>query len=119
MTEDQKAACHGIIHAAATAAAGVGAGLAQVPGGDALLIVPIQIGMIVGLGKVFGVHLAEATAKAVVLSMAGMWVGRGASQLLVGWIPGFGNAINAGTAFSITEAMGWSVASRLERGDLR
>jgi uncharacterized protein (DUF697 family) len=26
----------------------------------------------------------------------------------VGWIPGFGNAINASTAFAITEAIGWA-----------
>lgn len=34
--------------------------------------------------------------------------GRGISQVLVGWIPGYGNAINATTAAAVTEAIGWA-----------
>ena len=32
--------------------------------------------------------------------------------MLVGWIPGFGNAINATTAAGITETLGWTVANQ-------
>lgn len=44
-------------------------------------------------------------------------VGRGASQVAVGWIPGAGNAINATTAFAITEAVGWAAYKYFEGDD--
>lgn len=118
MTEGQKENCHLVIHGAATSASGVGAGLAQIPAGDAALIVPIQIAMVVALGKIFDQHITESAAKGVVMGMAGMHLGRAASQFLVGWIPGVGNAINAGTAFAVTEAMGWAVADRFDKGKI-
>lgn len=48
--------------------------------------------------------------------MAAATVGRTASQVLVGWIPGIGNAINATTAAGITEAMGWLLAKEFDEG---
>ena len=87
MDADKKEKCHAIIHTASAATAGVAAGLAQIPLTDGALIVPIQITMIVGLGKVFDVEITESVAKAVALSMAAMYVGRAISQVLVGWIP--------------------------------
>ncbi len=119
MTDDQKEKCHGIIHTASAAAAGVGAGLAQIPLSDSAVIIPIQITMIVGLGRVFDVHITDAAARGVALGMVGMYVGRSVAQICVGWIPGVGNAINAGTAAAVTEAMGWAVASKFDKGDLR
>jgi uncharacterized protein (DUF697 family) len=118
MTSAQKEKCQFIIHGASSASAGIAAGLAQLPIADHILLVPIQIGMIVALGKVFGVELTEATAKGVALSMAGMQIGRGLSQVLVGWIPGVGNVINSATAGALTETMGWAVAKRFERGEI-
>lgn len=41
MTNEQRNKCHGIIHGASLAAAGAGAGLAQIPGSDSAVIVPI------------------------------------------------------------------------------
>lgn len=119
MTDDQNQQCHAIIHTAATAAAGVGAGLAQLPMSDSALIVPIQITMIVSLGLVFDVHLTEAAAKGIAMGMVGSYVGRAISQVLVGWIPGFGNALNATTAAGLTEALGWAVANRFDRGEIK
>lgn len=116
MNSDTKEKCHAIIHTASVSAAGVAAGLAQVPVADHVLLIPIQITMIVGLGKVFNVEITESVAKGVALSMAGMFVGRAVSQVLVGWIPGLGNAVNSATAAGITEAMGWAVAAKLDKG---
>jgi uncharacterized protein (DUF697 family) len=45
-------------------------------------------------------------------------VGRTASQALVGWIPGFGNAINMTTAAGLTEAIGWIIAKEFDEGVL-
>lgn len=110
MTNDQKIKCNAIIHTASASAAAVGAGLAQVPGSDNALLTPIQLTMTISLGKVFDIELTETTAKAAIASVAASTIGRTVTQFLVGWIPGFGNAINATTAAGLTEAMGWTLA---------
>jgi uncharacterized protein (DUF697 family) len=63
MTEVQKSKCQTIIHGAASGAAAVGAGLAQVPGSDSAVIVPIQAGMIIAVGEVFDKKVTESMAK--------------------------------------------------------
>lgn len=116
MTDKQKAKCHAIIHASSVAAGAVGAGLSQIPGSDNAIITPIQLLMTISLGKVFGRTLSEAAAKAAVASVAANTLGRTASQALVGWIPGYGNAINATTAAGLTETMGWLLAKEFDEG---
>jgi len=111
MTAEEKSKCHQIIHSAAVGAAGVGAGMAQMPGADIPIIVGIEITMTIALGGVFGVSLTESAAKSIVLSTAGTIAGRGISQGLIGWIPGLGNVINASTAFGVVEALGWAIAN--------
>ena len=111
MTSRETGLCNGIIHSASVAAAAVGGGLAQVPASDNLIITPIQLTMAVSLGKVFGIMLHQSAAKAAVASAAAATVGRTASQVLIGWIPGVGNIINATTAAAITEAIGWIMAN--------
>ena len=111
----QKAKCHKIIHFASVSAASAGAGLAQFPCSDNAVITPIQLVMIISLGRVFGIELTDSTAKASLASAAAATVGRTASQVLVGWLPGFGNIVNAFTAASITETIGWLVAEDFAR----
>lgn len=118
MTDEQKVMCHSIIHSASVAAGGVGAGLAQIPGSDNAIITPIQLTMTIALGKVFDVELGESAALAAIGSTAVSTVGRVASQFLVGWIPGFGNAINATTAAGLTETLGWLLADQFDSGRL-
>ena len=110
MTDTQKAKCHAIIHSASASAAAVGAGLAQIPCSDNAVITPIQLTMTISLVRVFGLELTESAAGAAVASAAASTVGRTASQVLIGWIPVAGNIINAGTAATITEAIGWLLA---------
>ena len=57
MTIREKNLCRGIIHSASATVGAVGAGLAQVPGSDNLVITPIQLTMAISLGKVFGITL--------------------------------------------------------------
>lgn len=111
MTLNEKKQCSRIIHTASSAAAAVGAGLAQIPGSDNALITPIQLTMTISLGKVFGMELEESAAKAAIASAVGASIGRTISQFLIGWIPGFGNVVNATTAASVTEAIGWRIAA--------
>ena len=105
-TKNQKV--HGIVHAASIAAAAVGAGLAQVPGSDAPVLAGIQTTMIIAVAHEQGAAITKGAAADLLLTFAATHVGRGISQWLVGWVPGWGNAINATTAAALTEAVGWA-----------
>lgn len=118
MTSREIGLCNGIIHSASAAAGAVGGGLAQIPTSDNLIITPIQLTMAVSLGKVFDIDLDQSAAKAAIASAAAATVGRTAAQVLVGWIPGVGNIINAAIAASITEAIGWILAKEFEKQSL-
>lgn len=111
MTKDQRKKCHAIIHLAAGSAGAVGAGLAQLPGSDNAVIIPIQVTMTISLGAVFGRKIDESVAKATLATTTATVAGRAISQFLVGWIPVLGNAFNAATAAAITEAIGWALAN--------
>lgn len=111
MDSNHKSKCHKTIHTAAALASAAAAGLAQLPGSDAIPITAIQVGMIISLGAVFGQEITKSAAKSILGGATAAIGGRTVSQFLVGWIPGLGNAINAATAASITEALGWYVAN--------
>ena len=116
MTDAMRLKCHTIIHIAATECAAIGSGLAQLPGSDALFIVPIQINMIRKLANVFDINLTETAVKSLVATSLATASGRGLSQFLVGWVPVLGNVVNATTAATITEAIGWFIAKDFESG---
>ncbi len=113
--KEQMIKCNAIIHGASVSAGAAGTGLAQIPLADSAIITPIQIGMIVALGKVFNQEISKSAAKAILAGMAAAFAGRGISQVLVGWIPGVGNAINATTAATITEAVGWMAVDNFSK----
>ena len=105
--EEYKASCHKIIHSSALSSAAPAAGLAQLPFSDTVFITPIQIAMIIAIGKVFNMRISESGAKSIIAGASASLAGRGLSQLLIGWVPGYGNALNATTAFAATETIGW------------
>ena len=108
---------HGVIHTASAACAAVGGGLAQIPGADMPILMGLQATMIVGIGAVHGVSVTKAVAADLLLTFAAGVGGRAVSQVLVGWIPGIGNAINASTAAAITEAIGWAADAYFAKAD--
>lgn len=114
MLETREEKCHAIIHGAAAATAATGAGLAQLPFADTIPITAIQVGMITSLGHVFDVDLSESTAKALLGGFASATLGRNVAGALVGLIPIVGNALKAGTAGALTEAIGWAAVSHFE-----
>ena len=114
MTDSEKKSCHGIIHTNAIAAGGIAAGLAQLPGVDNAPLAALEVEMAIALARVFDIDLSQTAAAAVLSGVVGTTVGRGISQIVVGWIPGFGNAINAATATSVVEGIGWSLAKTFE-----
>jgi uncharacterized protein (DUF697 family) len=99
---------HGVIHTTSAAAAAVGAGLAQAPGSDAPVLMALQTAMIISIAELHGASITKTAAAELLLTFTATVGGRTVSQFLVGWIPGFGNAINASTAAAITEAVGWA-----------
>ena len=106
---------HAIIHTASVSAGGIGAGLAQLPGSDMPVLMALQTGMIVAIGQEHGCDITTTHAKSLLLALSAGYGGRALSQFLIGWIPGFGNAINATTAASITEAIGWAADAHFEK----
>lgn len=110
MTIDQKCKCHAIIHIFSASTGAIGAGLAQLPCADHVVITPIQTAMAIAIARVFGIKITKSAAKSTLVSLAASQVGRAFSQLAFGWIPVAGNVCNAGTAAAITEAIGWLLA---------
>lgn len=106
MASQSRTVVNGIIATAAASAAAVGAGLAQIPGSDAPVLCAIQTAMIVAIAQAQGVSITKAAAADLLLTFAATTGGRAVSQFLVGWIPGWGNAINATTAAALTTAVG-------------
>jgi uncharacterized protein (DUF697 family) len=105
MTSNEK--IHSIIHSASAAAAAVGGSLAQLPGSDMPVLCGIQATMVMAIANEYGVDISNAAAMDLVINYAAGYGGRALSQALIGWIPGWGNAINATTAATITEGVGW------------
>lgn len=111
MTKEEQISTRRAIHTTAAAAAGVGAGLAQIPGSDSAILVTLQIAMIQKIGKTFQIKVTESSAETIIGTSLATMAGRGLSQFLAGWIPIAGNIINAGTAALITELLGWMIAN--------
>lgn len=115
MTREQKMKCHRIIHGASALAALTGGGLAQLPMGDAAALSANELQMIIRLGRVFGIELTEAAARAAIASEAATILGRTISKYTIGWIPVYGNVCNAVTASTVTESIGWHMAEDFAR----
>jgi uncharacterized protein (DUF697 family) len=115
MTPLQKRNTRRIIHGAAALGALVGGGLAQLPASDNVVLVPLEIIMVVLLGNVFGMRLRHSYRTALIVGTSATMIGRGISEVLVGWIPGLGNVLDAATAFAVIEVLGWVVAGEFSR----
>ena len=114
MLEERRDKCHAIIHGAAVTTAGIGAGLAQIPLADSIPITAAQVGMIIAIAHIYDIDLAEGTAKALLGGFSTSVVGRNVAGVLIGWIPGIGNALKASTAAALTEAIGWAAVHHFE-----
>ncbi len=108
--------CSAIIHAASLAA-GAAAGVAVIPGSDAVIIMPIQVAMVAALAKEFGIRPSESLIRAAVYTTLGQILGKSGASLAMRWIPLGGNLIRASVAASVTEGLGWMLVDRLEAGE--
>lgn len=114
MAITKKKKVHGIIHTASAGAGGIGAGLAQFPQADNIPLTTLQVSMISAIAMVHGRKLTHAAAVSILGTLTATMFGRAISQWLVGWIPGWGNSINAFTAASLTEGIGWAAHAFFE-----
>lgn len=102
----------GIIAGAATAA--ITAGASPIPFSDAAVLIPIEIGMLAGISKVFGLDLSKGLLGTLVSSMLGTSAatlgGKAIVSGILKCIPGAGTVIGAvvsgATAGTLTTALG-------------
>jgi uncharacterized protein (DUF697 family) len=93
----------------AASAAAAGAAAAPVPMADAMLLRPIQLGMLAGITAIFGLELSNDQTRGLLRAA----VGQGSMELagkrlvkeLSARVPG-GNVINAAVAGALTGALG-------------
>ena len=114
MTFGEKIAVNAAIHSASVAAAGVGAGLAPVPGADSVPLVAIQTAMAVAIAKALGLTLGDGAAEAAVGTARTTMAGQTITRHVIGMIPVIGLPFKAGTAAALTEALGWILASEFD-----
>lgn len=112
MPKNLEKKCHIAIHSATTAATAAGA--IPIPMSDAIPITAAQIGMIISLGKIFGITLSQAAAKSIASVAVTQHAGRAIFTNILKAIPGVGTVVGgvvgATTAAALTEALGWIVA---------
>jgi len=103
---------HKVVAGAAAAAAVTGA--TPIPFSDAVVLIPIQIGMLAGITLAFGLQVSKGFLMTLVTSAAGCtgatFVGRAIVANLLKFIPGAGSVaggvISATTAAALTTALG-------------
>ena len=113
-----------VIAGAATAAGAAGA--TPIPFSDAVVLVPIQLGMMARISAIYGIEVDKAAMASIAATAAATQAGRTVAGNLLKMIPGFGTvgggAINATVAAGFTGAIGaaWSaVCVKLGEGKLR
>ena len=107
ISREKKEKCEKIINASAVACGGVGTGLAQLPLADSAIITPIQIAMVIKIGKELDMDITESMATAIVSSLTGAVLGRSVSAVMFGWLPVVGNIVNAATSTGLTKTIGY------------
>lgn len=90
-----------------------------IPFADIWTITPIQILMVRAIGNIYGVGLDYRTARAVLATVGGGWLGRQAFlALLKLGLPGIGEAAGAGFAYIWTVGMGHAAEAYFASGSV-
>ncbi len=113
MTQWEREQSEKLIHSAAVIAAGVGA--IPIPGADAAPLAAIQSGLFIALGKVFNIRITDTIAASMAFNAMAQMGGKVIAGGLLKLIPGVGSVVNAGVAFSLTEAIGWEAAEQFAK----
>ena len=105
---------HKYIQSAAAAAAAIA--VSPIPVSDILAIAPIQIGMVIKIGLIFGHQLEKSSAKELIGTVAGGVVFRYAAQVAVKFIPGVGSVVGPVIAYGGTVAIGETAIAYFSSG---
>lgn len=112
---------HAIV--AGAAAGAITAAAVPIPFADAVLLVPIQLGMLTGISATYGLDFAEGFLSTLVATLVGGSAATVGGRMLVGallkLIPGAGSvvggAVSAATAAALTTALGEAYIVVLDR----
>jgi len=110
--QQKKSEAHKIVAASALLAGAAGA--TPIPFSDAIVLVPIQIGMLAKISSAFGLSLSDGFLSTIVATAAGATgataIGRSLVSNIIKFVPGAGSlvggAIAATTASALTVALG-------------
>lgn len=86
------------------------------PGSDALVIAPIQIAMIIHLGKLHDINISKSTASGFFASAGMSFTGRFIAQEIISFMPLFKNIIGPPLAFGLTYSLGTGINELLGNG---
>jgi uncharacterized protein (DUF697 family) len=104
-----------VIHGAAAAAVGIGAGLSGVPLAHRIAIVHLQTLMVGAIARFEGADPTYTEVMQLVLSLGASAVGRTAGDRLASWFPLRQRVVRAATAAIVTEAVGWAAVAAFRR----
>ena len=80
--------------------------LNPIPGSDAAIIVPVQIAMIVHIGKIYGQAINWSLASSLLGSMAATLIGKTVFAAAISFLPGVKNVIGPPIAYGLSMALG-------------
>lgn len=101
--------------------ASAGAGAVAVnflPASDALILAPIQIAMIIHLGKLHKIEITISTASGLLTSLGLSFAGRFTAQTILSFFPGIKNLVGPGLAFGLTYSMGMAINELFTEGKI-
>jgi small GTP-binding protein len=103
-----------LVHGTAVLAAAVA--VSPVPVSDVIILIPMQAGMVISIGAIYGYKLTAGQAKEILVVTGGGIVFRYAYQVLVKFLPGWGSLIGPVVAYSGTIAIGEAALAYFRSG---
>lgn len=88
------------------------------PASDALILAPIQIAMIVHLGKLHKIEITISTASGLFASLGLSFAGRFVAQTILSFFPFIKNLVGPGLAFGLTYSMGMTINELFSTGKI-
>lgn len=103
-----------LTHGTAVLAAAVA--VSPVPVSDVVVLIPMQAGMVISIGAIYGYKITLGRAKEILAIAGGGIVFRYAYQILVKFMPGWGSIIGPAIAYSGTVAIGEAALAYFRSG---
>lgn len=85
---------------------------------DSILLAPVQIAMVIHLGRIYGVKVTKSVAGGLVNTIGLSFLGNELFLILVGFFPGVKQILGPSIAFSLTWTSGLIINELFENGNL-